>query len=489
MKAAYATSTSVAQGGIIDFCVSSSTAEPATIQVYALVDDPDRWKHIDGPRLFAPKPPYPHIIPFDAGEKGCRWPVSYSLKVQPDWASTLYRAEFTSSAGGDSRIVEFIVRANHPSESRILYCWPVTTVEAYNSFAGDLYDDPRYYLRLRQVSFDRPKFLFDKRELQLMAWLKHEGFSVDSCSSVDLHADLTLLSNYNLLLSVGHDEYWSKEMRDYVEAFVEAGGNAAFFSANTCWWQVRFEDENLTMICYKSAVEDPLAGIDDSRVTINWASSPLNRPENWLTGVSYRYGAGAWGDDSDDKMRVAEYEVKDSADWVFSGTGLKNGDKFGKGVGGHLGIMGYETDSVNLVEGTVIPTNFKVLATVDLRTWRPNGHAGYATMGYYRNVGTVFTAGTVHWGFNLLTIPPDSIVETITRNVVTTLSDRIPGEKLTRTEVLHPENEWKEINTGTEAGPIFTSMTAMVEGHLFAATSDGRLLRRSPSGARGLGRT
>ena len=47
-----------------------------------------------------------------------------------------------------------------------------------------------------------------------------------------------LLSNYRLLVSVGHDEYWSEEMRDNVEAFLENGGNAAFLSGNTCWWAV-----------------------------------------------------------------------------------------------------------------------------------------------------------------------------------------------------------------------------------------------------------
>ena len=29
-----------------------------------------------------------------------------------------------------------------------------------------------------------------------------------------------------MFISVGHDEYWSSEMRDRVEAFVKAGGNA-----------------------------------------------------------------------------------------------------------------------------------------------------------------------------------------------------------------------------------------------------------------------
>src|SRR6185312_7343389 len=116
-------------------------------------------------------------------------------------------------------------------------------------------------------------------------WLEINGFEVEYCTSIDLHADPHFLDNYQLLLSVGHDEYWSKEMRDNVEAFVAGGGNVAFFSGNVCWWQVRFEDNNRTMVCYKNANEDiQLTGVDNSRITINWRDQPVSRPENSLTG-------------------------------------------------------------------------------------------------------------------------------------------------------------------------------------------------------------
>ena len=60
-------------------------------------------------------------------------------------------------------------------------------------------------------------------------------------------------------------------MRDAVEGFTAGGGNAAFFSGNTCWWQVRFDDK--TMACFKyRADEDPVVGSDGQRLlTGSWS--------------------------------------------------------------------------------------------------------------------------------------------------------------------------------------------------------------------------
>ena len=192
--------------------------------------------------------------------------------------------------------------------------------------------------------------------------------------------------------------YWSKQMRDHVESFINKGGNVAFFSGNTCWWQVRFEGDNRKMICYKSAIDDPLTGKDDQRVTINWASIPVNRPENSMTGVSYRNGAGWYYPDGDKMWKEAKYRVRAADHWVFEGTGLKDNDLFGEGV------LGYEIDGslfeeidgsprVTGKDGT--PLNFKILASADLGYYRSHGQGGKATMGMYINRGySVYRRGS-----------------------------------------------------------------------------------------------
>ncbi len=188
----------------------------------------------------------------------------------------------------------FVVRRPGPAV-RILLCYPFSTVAAYSGAdravsgggSNSLYDTEAGG-RLRRVSLDRPQVASqwgDDKEEQCIAypfWM--EQFirdwaarnlgpdAVDVCTSFDLNGDPTLLHDgIALFLSVGHDEYWSTAMRKALQAFVAEGGNAAFFSANVAWWQVRFEDR--VMVCYKSAVEDPDSGSEDELVTANFVSA------------------------------------------------------------------------------------------------------------------------------------------------------------------------------------------------------------------------
>ena len=58
-------------------------------------------------------------------------------------------------------------------------------------------------------------------------------------------------------------------MRDTVEAFIAAGGNAAFFSGNTSLWQVRIEGgDHDVMVGYKGFFKN------DPR----WAPTERRRP-------------------------------------------------------------------------------------------------------------------------------------------------------------------------------------------------------------------
>ena len=106
-----------------------------------------------------------------------------------------------------------------------------------------------------------------------------------------------LITAHKVFLSVGHDEYWSKEQRDHVLAARDAGTNLAFFSGNEVYWKTRWEESqdgshtpNRTLVCYKDTWAN--TQIDPVTPTATWRDPRFgdlgHGPENALTGTMYK---------------------------------------------------------------------------------------------------------------------------------------------------------------------------------------------------------
>lgn len=408
-KEGYASAASVVQGGAIDLHISSDCAA-FDINVFREGATKELIRVIPGVSAGS--------YPCANSELGCAWPVAYTLEIPRDWRSGLYAVQLTEpgeTAGGQGEYILFVVREDMPgSTSRILVQLSMNTWNAYTDRHGlDFYTTPR----AMEISYDRP---FTRQpygtgpyqwELPFVQWLESEGYVAEYCSNMDLHfATPQFLDQYRLFVSIGHDEYWSKEMRDNLEAYIGRGGNVAFLGSNTCYWQIRIEDDGRKIVCYKDDFEfDPLYNVDNARTTNYWTGFPVNRPENTLTGVSYHIGGiGAGG-----------FKVYRSDHWVYEGTGLHDGDVFGSA---DQGIMATEVDGnyhrlvnglpeVTGEDGT--PLNFTILGLP--------AKLGNATLGVYTRNGTVFTTGT--WGWSAQGLAQHMpAVEQITRNVINRLS-------------------------------------------------------------------
>jgi hypothetical protein len=73
-------------------------------------------------------------------------------------------------------------------------------------------------------------------------------------------------------------------MRENVENFINNGGHFMCLSGNTCWWQIRYEDNYRTFVCFKH-LSDP---ISDPKLTTNeWIKTER---ENNFIGTSYENG-------------------------------------------------------------------------------------------------------------------------------------------------------------------------------------------------------
>jgi hypothetical protein len=433
----YANRSSVAPGETIGFCVRSDSAHAAfSLEIYRRGVSDQLLTTLAG-TAFVPGAQDDASL----ASSGCGWPVAAQVTVPAQWKTGYYVAKLDSQS--ESAWIPFVVRAgaNGP-KAKIIAKLSDTTSQAYNAWgARSLYSTPF----TPRVSFDRPYAdgltLYEQYQLPFIRWAEANGHAIDYCSSLDLHTDRNVLANYRLLLSIGHDEYWTLEMRDQIEAFLASGGNVGFLSANTCYWQARFDqsDGARIMVCYKETedghpVPDPDRS-DPRRVTVRWYEAPVDRPENLLTGVSYRNGAGWWNDPIVPAQRYRGYTVTNAAHWVFAGSGLSNGDTFGEGTSVDDSILGYETDAALIAAGSDppavdgsdgTPRSFVVLATADLTDWGPGGQAGRATLGIYQRNGVAFTAGTVNWAGGLSGSAP---VATITANLLARLAGA-PAQRL-----------------------------------------------------------
>jgi hypothetical protein len=436
----YASQTSYVQGDEAVFHISTSA--PVFSATIERVGSQRKkvWEKKDIPGLHSP-------VPDDAASNGCHWPETIRLKVGADWETGYYQMSLQAQDHGGkwtrrgARTAQgslyFIVRPAKPS-SKILLQLCTNTYNAYTNYGGfSLYAyNANSKNQGHRVSFERPQSSqFDRWEQPFVAWCEKNGIALDYAANSDLEFHPEILAHYKLVLSVGHDEYWSTPMRDALEGYIAKGGNVAFFSGNTCCWQVRSEDGGRALTCWKeNYAKDPQWQEADRRtLSTLWSHHILQRPENTMTGVGFLKGGyrKSHGQFMQDK---AEYTVHRPDHWVFAGTDVKRGDVFGD----KDTIVGYECDGCELEwrdglpfatakDGT--PKTFEVLATCPVR-WHPDDAAWYerwekgldgaSTLGIYTQGGTVFTSASTDWSHGLK--GGDKIVEQVTRNVLERLS-------------------------------------------------------------------
>jgi len=191
----------------------------------------------------------------------------------------------------------------------------------------------KYYALAGWASYERP----------FVVWAEEQGYTVDIITQEDLHRDADALRGYACAVFVGHDEYWTREMRSHVDAFVEGGGNVARFAGNFMW-QIRLEADHKRQVAYKydARTLDPLAQADPARITSAWEDPMVNLPGattfgvNGLRGIYANFGSMA-------RRNPRGYQVFRPEHWCFAGTGLGYSDMFGD----EANIFGYEVDGLD----------------------------------------------------------------------------------------------------------------------------------------------
>ena len=341
------------------------------------------WTATDLPGSLVPPPP-------DADAEGCRWPVSVEIPVGDDWRSGFHLVTLIAhgaAAGRDVAHACFVVRRRAgAAPRRALLVLDTNTWHAYNTWGGR-----SLYTGGKKVSFARPfgrgilcrpevdrddrkarptrwgeetdvnGAIFQRYRTEnaypsaigsagwfthgrrFVEWAERARHEFDYAVSSDLDRDAGITDGHDLIVSVGHDEYWSVRQRRAVEDHVRRGGHFASFSGNTMFWQVRLEDGDAAtnMVCHKYSahVTDPAVAEGRAETTTGMWADPLVAQPEWALlgagsafGLYHRFGRAT-------PRGVGGFVVYRDDHWLLDGTGLTYGDVLGAADG----VVGYET--------------------------------------------------------------------------------------------------------------------------------------------------
>jgi hypothetical protein len=491
----YTSELSIAAGAPLEVRVHT-TAERFDIVVYcdgAREEVAHRVEAIPG---FA-HPPRP--APY---RDGCGWPITLSIATD-GWRPGGYVIVVTARADGVAlRHTHWVaLRPERLSADRITLVAATATWNAYNSWGGAshyggvdgfspvlsyerplhagmawlppgaprcpnpprepgshvFYDDmdwafshayPKHYASAGWATFER----------HFVRWAEANGYDVDVITQHDLHLRPELLSDAGPLVFVGHDEYWSREMRENLGAFADSGGQVARLAGNFLW-QIRLTADAATQTCFKSAapLEDPVRDDPARRhlLTSAWDVEVVNYPGAVTFGCTgsrgiyvsvggvaasasggftiYRPEHGmlagthlGYGDVLSAGSRVATYEV-DGLDYILQ-----------DGLPRATGADGIEPSSVEIVglcpaanreldpvpEGSQLDVgdqDLRLLAyvrygTVTAETLERAARGCGVMCEYRRGRGRVLSAAAVEWvnGLRL----GDPVVARVTRNIL-----------------------------------------------------------------------
>lgn len=292
-------------------------------------------------------------------------------------------------SNGAQQFVPLTVRTAS-NQGRIVIVNAVTTWQAYNRWGGySLYGGPtgNYSQRARAVSFDRPyqadtmrgagDFLYF--ELPFVLFAERSGHQLGYATDVDLHADPHLLDGARAVFTLGHDEYWSADMRNNVVRARDSGVNLAFLGGNEIYRHMRFESSPLgpdrVEVDYKNFREDPMSRIDPMDATQQWRDPPNPRAESVILGNFYRCNPVS-----------ADMVVAAPDSWLLTGI-VTPGQRL-------PGMVGNEYSSVDLNVPTPRPLQVLFHSPVTCR-----GRPGFQDTTYYGapSGAGVFSSGTQWW--------------------------------------------------------------------------------------------
>ena len=383
----YASLTSVPVGGNISLFVNTADAT-YSLTVYRM-----GWyggtggRRVQGPQVLAGVQQITPTPDPTTGFVECQWTNPFTIHVPTSWLSGIYLVKLHGNTSGKESYIIFTVRDSRPAA--LVFQQTVNTYQAYNPWPGStvtfgdghsLYNDPPVCppgtspgnnCFIPQVSFNRPygqgpgyegapdmfyshqisglygigagDFLHNVgptvMEFGMLRWLEHEGYDVTYITDVDTHEDIGRVLRGKAFLSVGHDEYWSEEMRANIVQARDAGVSLGFFGGNYIFWPGKLLPDSGGSPNRTLAVDKTHGGDGE------FGGSLVDESEQLVVG-------GKWVGSVPTNGDIVVNADAPLDHWIFANTGLKVGDVI-------PGLIGVEYNWTDLNSPT--PTGLQIL--------------------------------------------------------------------------------------------------------------------------------
>jgi hypothetical protein len=447
----YANAWSVNKGGQITFFVTVDVSQQYTMTIYRMgyyQGNGGRIVQTVGPLNAAPQPACPQDA--QTGMSHCAWAPSYTLTVPSTWTTGVYIALLSNAAKRESHVT-FVVR-DDARKADILYQMPVLTHAAYNNYPDDGVSGKRLYdtnsfgpltaygtKRAVKVSLNRPHRVSAVSggsmhasnyywELQLIMWLEQQGYDVIYSTDIDTQERPERLKDFKVVMSGGHNEYWTREMVDAWAAARDAGTSLAFMGGNVMYWQTRLEADsagrpNRVVVCFKDAAIDP--NPNPLLKTHQFRDTP--QTEQPIVGAMF-----AGFNLAESPAGVRDWVAVNTSHWAYADTGMRDGDKIPR-------VVGHEIDGVDPAYAMPISATFTLLASSPFTSAVAPVNARHSSTLYQAPSGAfVWSTGSLIWSWGLARPGfVDTRVQRITNNILRRMIAQ-PAPTATPTVTLTP---------------------------------------------------
>jgi N,N-dimethylformamidase len=260
------------------------------------------------------------------------WEPTIDWAVPHDLPSGIYALRLQHA--GDVDLSPFFVRADPGRRSDVLFLAATATYIAYgnsrlfhepglfgeagkadNSNDATLRAHPEFGLstyehhrdgsgvhhasRLRPLMNMKPGGLAWSLEadLRIVGWLTGSGAKFDVATDEDLHDQgVDLLSEYRVIITGTHPEYYSTAMRDALERWLNRGGRLMYMGANGIYWRIAFHPDRKGVLEVRRAEDGTRAWAEEPGQFYHaftgeygglWRRQDVEKTPNTLLGVGF----------------------------------------------------------------------------------------------------------------------------------------------------------------------------------------------------------